>query len=88
MFLPYFTIKKVTPTQTAGRVGGVRASLPVRDKEGAEARPAKIRFFQAGESWPFPPAFPPPERAGDELGYPQALMEKIFHGNAERILGL
>jgi predicted TIM-barrel fold metal-dependent hydrolase len=23
-----------------------------------------------------------------ELGYPDELMEKIFHGNAERILGL
>ena len=27
-------------------------------------------------------------REWDELGYPEALMEKIFHGNAERILGL
>lgn len=27
-------------------------------------------------------------REWDQLGYPQALMEKIFHGNAERILGL
>jgi hypothetical protein len=27
-------------------------------------------------------------REWNELGYPDELMEKIFHGNAERILGL
>ena len=27
-------------------------------------------------------------REWDDLGYPGSLMEKIFHGNAERIPGL
>ena len=44
----------------------------------------KIMFGSDYPSLPYERIF----REWDELGYKPEVMEKIFHGNAERILGL
>jgi predicted TIM-barrel fold metal-dependent hydrolase len=44
----------------------------------------KVMFGSDYPSLPYERIF----REWKELGYAEAVMEKIFHGNAERVLGL